>query len=238
MRIIFLNIAHGVFEKTLLDFIKTFSLNTDAFCFQEADVRVCKQIKKILPDFVLFQSCKEVSSIGLYEQASFFRKNLLVKKKKDMSDGDTRVGVANMFSLSLGLSDLYISNIHGVPRPGDKKDNLARIRQTAQIINSNSKVKGPRIIGGDFNLLPDTKSIKMFEEQGYLNLIKENKIKTTRNSHAWIQAKKLVVDGYWFYGEQHFADYVFVSKDVKVKNFKVPNVEISDHLPLILDFEI
>ena len=71
-----------------------------------------------------------------------------------------------------------------------------------------------------------------------LALILENKIKTTRNFHAWRQAKEMVADGYRFYGEQKFADYVFVSKDVKVKNFEVPNIEISDHLPLILDFEI
>ena len=153
-------------------------------------------------------------------------------------DGDTSVGVAETFKLSLGLNDLHISNIHGISQPGDKKDNPARIRQTEQIINNNSKMNGPRIIGGDFNLLPDTRSIKMFEDQGYLNLIKKNKIKTTRNAHAWIQAKEMVADGYRFYGEQKFADYVFVSPEIKVKNFEVPNIEISDHLPLILDFEI
>ena len=43
--------------------------------------------------------------------------------------------------------------------------------------------------------------------------------------------------GWKFFGKQHFADYVFVSKDVKVKKFEVPYLEISDHLPLILDFE-
>jgi hypothetical protein len=30
----------------------------------------------------------------------------------------------------------------------------------------------------------------------------------------------------------------FVSPEIKVKSFKVPDVEISDHLPMILDFEI
>ena len=238
MRIIFLNIAYGRLGKILLDFVKTNVANTDAFCFQEAEVSVCESLRKILPNFALLQSCKTVPGIGCYAMASFFRKDLLVKKKKDILDGDTSVGAANMFSLSFGLNDLHISNIHGISQPGDKKDNPARIRQTEQIINNNSKMNGPRIIGGDFNLLPGTKSIKMFEERGYLNLIKENKIKTTRNFHAWRQAKEMVADGYRFYGEQKFADYVFVSKDVKVKNFEVPNIEISDHLPLILDFEI
>jgi endonuclease/exonuclease/phosphatase family metal-dependent hydrolase len=37
---------------------------------------------------------------------------------------------------------------------------------------------------------------------------------------------------------RNVVDYVFVSKDVQVKNFEVVNNDISDHLPLILDFEL
>jgi len=43
------------------------------------------------------------------------------------------------------------------------------------------------------------------------------------------------MSGLW--GTCH-SDYVFVSLEVKVKKFEVPNIEISDHLPLILDFEM
>ena len=32
-------------------------------------------------------------------------------------------------------------------------------------------------------------------------------------------------------------DYIFVNNKVKVKNFRVIDTNISDHLPLILDFD-
>ena len=33
-------------------------------------------------------------------------------------------------------------------------------------------------------------------------------------------------------------DYIFVNDKVKVKDLKVINIDISDHLPLLLDFNI
>lgn len=40
------------------------------------------------------------------------------------------------------------------------------------------------------------------------------------------------------FGRVNLADYCFVFPEVKIKSFEVPNIEIFDHLPLILDFEI
>lgn len=108
-----------------------------------------------------------------------------------------------------------------------------RLRQSEKIINFFNDKKGLKIIGGDFNLNPDTKSVMMFEKAGYRNLIKEFDIKSTRNKLSWKQFKNQPD-----FVKQYFADYVFVSSDVKVKDFTVPYNEISDHLPLILDFDI
>ena len=84
------------------------------------------------------------------------------------------------------------------------------------------------MIGGDFNLAPETKSIAMLTENGYRDLIKDFKIRTTRNRLAWEMYPE---------SKQYFSDYVFASPEVKVKEFTVPENEISDHLPLILDIE-
>ena len=92
---------------------------------------------------------------------------------------------------------------------------------------------GLKIIGGDFNLNPDTKSVKIFEEVGYKNLIMDFGIKNTRNEISWKQFQNKPG-----FVKQYFADYVFVSKDVKVRKFEVPYNEISDHLPQILEFEV
>ncbi len=88
------------------------------------------------------------------------------------------------------------------------------------------KQKGAKILVGDFNLLPETESIKVFETN-MRNLIKEFNIGITRSNLSP------------FYGKsdfQKFADYTFVTKDIDVKSFEVPQVEISDHLPMILKF--
>ncbi len=71
--------------------------------------------------------------------------------------------------------------------------------------------------------------IKLF----FVNLIKKYKIKTTRNSYAWerFKTRKGFV-------KQYFADYVFVTKGIKVKSFEVPKVMISDHNPMILEFDL
>jgi len=84
----------------------------------------------------------------------------------------------------------------------------------------------PTIIVGDFNLLPDTKSIAMLNNE-FRNLISEYKISTTRPD---FRDNRDVGN--------NVVDYIFVNEKIKVNNFEVPNINISDHFPLILDFEI
>ena len=76
---------------------------------------------------------------------------------------------------------------------------------------------------GDFNLRPDTRSIGLFDEH-LSNLIRKYNIKSTRTS-------------YCPYPIRH-ADYVFVNDWVKVKSFEVLPDEVSDHNPLMLDFNL
>lgn len=126
---------------------------------------------------------------------------------------------------------LLILNIHAEALPGHKLDTKKRIHFSETVlgfINQFDKI----VMGGDFNLMPRTKSIKVFEENGFINLIKKFKINRTRNRYAWEQARNLAKKlGHKFYGKQRFADYCFVSKNIKVKNFEVPDIEISDHFP-------
>ena len=129
-------------------------------------------------------------------------------------------------SFILGDKEISVSNFHGIPFPGNKLDTdkrLTEVKRTKEIIFSKGE---SQILVGDFNLLPETQSIKIFEED-MRNLIKEFNIQITRSTLSP------------FYGRpdfQKFADYTFVSPDVRVKNFTVPDVEVSDHLPMILEF--
>jgi len=120
------------------------------------------------------------------------------------------------------VEDYVIVNIHGLWQDGIKKDTEAKIEQSKKIIDSVENIKGKKVICGDFNLLPNTESIQMFRNI-YKDLIQEYKVNITRSS--------------LYSGEIRYADYAFVDKDIVVNNFSVPNLNISDHLPLLLDFK-
>jgi endonuclease/exonuclease/phosphatase family metal-dependent hydrolase len=123
---------------------------------------------------------------------------------------------------------LVVGNIHGVALPGHKLDTEMRLYQSKTILEYFAKIDSVKIIGGDFNLMPETRSIGMFDEVGYQNLIREYAIDTTRNEISWVQ----------YPTKQFYADFFFVSSETEVKGFEVPKNEASDHLPMILEVAI
>ena len=60
-------------------------------------------------------------------------------------------------------------------------------------------------------------------EDGMRNLIAEYKVPTTRT--------------YYYKREEKHADYILVSPDVTIKQFSVINTVVSDHMPLMVEFE-
>jgi endonuclease/exonuclease/phosphatase family metal-dependent hydrolase len=90
------------------------------------------------------------------------------------------------------------------------------------------------MVMGDFNLLPETESVRKIERAGYRNLISEFAITTTRGSLV----KKMHPEyGVGPFGFQEYADYAFVTPGIRVGSFEVPDVPVSDHLPLILTID-
>ena len=68
--------------------------------------------------------------------------------------------------------------------------------------------------------------MKLFETN-FISLVDQFKIKTTRpNANELNNLDRNVVD------------YIFVSRGVKVNKFEVIQLDVSDHLPLVLNFEI
>ena len=88
------------------------------------------------------------------------------------------------------------------------------------------EVDYPVIISGDFNLFPNTPSVKLFENN-FINLPNKYNIKTTRPSSNELSGKG-----------RNVVDYIFVSKNIKVYKFEVIKSNVSDHLPLMLDFDL
>lgn len=240
-----------------MNFIYESSQDTDIYCFQEVfktttnktesigfRLNLYEELGKALPNHQgYFVSCVENYIAGSF-QPDFVDFNLswglaifINKKLKVLSNGDFFVyggkntfnpKDTNTFPKSLQhltfLKDnksFVVCNLHGIWLREGKQDSPSRLTQSNQINDFFGKLVGGKILCGDFNLDITTESITILEKN-LRNLIKEYKITTTRNKY--------------FPGTDKFADYTFVSDDIKVKNFQVPNVEISDHLPMILEF--
>ncbi len=124
-------------------------------------------------------------------------------------------------------------NFHGLAFPGSKLDTEERLQQCRELRDAvrdfvDSDSPAALVIAGDFNLLPHTQSVAIVGA-GLHNLVVEHKIETTRSElNVWHNTPQL----------QKHADYFFVNDAVLVRSFRVPStVLVSDHLPMLLDFE-
>ncbi|MBU6500492.1 MAG: endonuclease/exonuclease/phosphatase family protein [Patescibacteria group bacterium] len=261
MKLISLNIWGGKIYEPLMKFIKEQSADTDIFCFQEIaespsiqpdgeEIRIdiLTELKTMLKEFD-YHFAPEVSRLSEHNvslgQAIFIRNKILhmhssgsvfVNLRKIELPDTTQLaeGQPSNFQYiriepkGIPENQLLIVNIHGLPYPpGNKSDTPERLIQSQKIINFLAREEGQKILCGDFNLLPDTESIAMIERTGMKNLIKTFGIERTRSKISP------------FYGKpefQAFADYTFVSPDVNVLNFSVPDIDVSDHLPMVLEF--
>ena len=114
-----------------------------------------------------------------------------------------------------------VFNLHGLWTSGGKTDTPSRIEQSEKVKAFVDKAEGGKILCGDFNLLPHTRSIEILESN-LRNLIKEYGVTSTRSE--------------LYTKPERFADYTMVSKEINVHNFKVMPEVVSDHIPLLLDF--
>jgi endonuclease/exonuclease/phosphatase family metal-dependent hydrolase len=134
-------------------------------------------------------------------------------------------------TVPFGRTSLTVCNLHGVSLPGHKLDTPARLAQSDRLLDFMRGRPGEAAILGDFNLFPDTESILKIERAGYRDLIKEYRVTTTRGTLV----KRLHPEYATLeYGFQEYADFAFVTPDVRVAAFEVPDLPVSDHLPLIL----
>ena len=199
---------------------------------------VFADIQKALPDFQGYFAPAETKGYGIHAFgiALFVKKSIKISKmgeifvfgrKNAMVCGNEREE-AMTIGRNLQFIDFVhdgkeftIAHFHGLWNGKGKTDTPDRIEQSQKAKAFLDSKHGAKIICGDFNLLPHTKSIEILEK-GMVNLIKTHAIKTTRSHHY----KK----------PEKFADYMIVSPEVKVKHFEVLQDPVSDHLPLLLDF--
>lgn len=255
MKLITLNIWGGIVYKPLVSFIEKRSSDTDIFCFQEvlfgarpeftsdhkARVNIFHEIAQRLPGHTPLTYIANKATHFQNEkldgfhagQAMFVRKDIRVvasggfrgyqDELPDESLGGKITGSIQWVELKTNKGVVVIANLHGLwQKDTQKKDTPERLLQSEIIKDFFRERSGKKILCGDFNLYPDTKSVTLLEA-GMKNLIKEYDIQSTRSSLYTKEGK--------------FADYILASHDVVVRDFRVLSDEVSDHLPLYLDFE-
>ncbi len=221
-------------KENLTSFIIKHRDDTDIFCFQEAEEKFVALAQELLGDFSLLQATTRVArqeKDDNYTNCTYIRKGISQLSSQPLLVHEEGCGVGLYAEVSKDMRQLSVVNVHGQWKPGTKIDTEIRLRQSRLLIDFLQDKKGLHVIGGDFNLLLDTESIRMFEEAGYRNLIREFAIPTTRNQISWDMWPDLP--------KQLWADFVFVSPEIKVKSFVVPqDDESSDHLPMILELDL
>jgi endonuclease/exonuclease/phosphatase family metal-dependent hydrolase len=84
------------------------------------------------------------------------------------------------------------------------------------------------ILAGDFNLFPSTKTVELIED--HLKNVFKNELTTSFN----MKQKTNPNTNY----ATSVVDMIFVSKNIKVIQHYCPQVDISDHLPLVSVIEL
>jgi len=116
---------------------------------------------------------------------------------------------------------LWIGNFQGIvdgnPFKGDNERRLAQARGVA------ASIAGKHcIIAGDFNIWPKTESMRIIDKE-FRNLVIEQGITNTRG----------VLSSLF-----DCSDYILVPPELQVLAFRVDQIAVSDHLPLLLEFEV
>lgn len=253
MKLITLNIWGGQLFPQLLNFLRRNVGVVDVFCFQEvfytqsglewsgkARANIYAEIQDVLTEYAGFWAPMQDQydyrgpvdydlSFGL---ASFVRRSIPVvdhggeefvyRWRNAVEDRQSGTIGRNIQCLRLD-NGIVIFNFHGLWNGQGKTDTPARIDQSNKVRSvMNRFVEPKKVLCGDFNLVPGTQSLHILEA-GQRNLIAETEVTSTRSRYY----KK----------EPKLADYIIVSQEVIVRAFQVIDVEVSDHLPLWLEFD-
>ena len=238
MKTVSLNIWGGREHEPLMRFLKMHD-DIDVFCLQE--VYDNAQGKDTIWHGANLNSLTDINYQCFYHPhledwwglAMFVKKTILIEevheefvhlhKRHNLEKEKLGHTAKNIQCVKVRLEgqEVSILNFHGLWNGKGKTDSEDRLQQSEKIVEIIKKTKGEIVFCGDFNLLPNTQSIQMIEDTGLRNLIREYNVQSTRTS-LYTKPEK-------------FADYIFVSKGIKVKGFQVLPDEVSDHAALLID---
>lgn len=119
---------------------------------------------------------------------------------------------------------ITVVNLHGI-WGRDGKDNERRLSMMKKVVD---QVRGKErvIVSGDFNVNEGTETIGMLEKE--LTNVFQGERKTSFNM------RRKSDPGYGV----AVVDFIFVSRDIKAIDHSSPDVDFSDHLPLVAELEV
>lgn len=255
LSLITLNTWGGRSLYPLMKFIQTRAAATDVFCLQEVfnseqsiieerhpkgyiRADLFSEIANALPDHV-GEFATHGDNPHRMSLAMFVRKDLVLKgaiahfpvhvPEQPVETGD-RVFSARQIqyaTVELNGRDVLIANFHGLFNDGPKTDTPERILQSQRVKAFLDKHGGPKLLCGDFNLLPSTESLAIMAK-GLNDLGSISRITGTRTP---LYRHFNNVD------EPNFADYMLLSPELKVQHFELLPDIVSDHAPLLVTFK-
>lgn len=121
-------------------------------------------------------------------------------------------------------TQLQVANVHGIWGE-DGHDNERRLAMADTIIEEIQN-KSPLILVGDFNMQEGIKSVQKIEK--HVKSVFKGELKSTFNM------RRKSKPGY----TTAIVDMVFVTPDIQVISHYMPNIDVSDHMPLVVEVEI
>ena len=235
LRIFSLNTEYGKYSDTFIPYLESIREDFDVFCFQECpnnardttvfepehDPHLFEKCTQVLPEFRSYYSEFVSESFGI---ATFVRGDLRQKLRWETyifrDSGEPFLDRWERNSATKAMNNtvdgIVIVNLHGAWQPGTmKRDTPERILQSEILMQFTKKREEKTVLIWDFNLMPDTQSMKILEKS-YTNLITKYGITNTRTAV--------------FTKPRAYADYACVGKDISVQDFGVHLEPIfSDH---------
>ncbi len=144
------------------------------------------------------------------------------KNNFNFDEDDYNIRAFQHVQVEINGKKLNLLNHYGHHIDSHKLGDDETMRQVKQIIEYIKHLEGSVVLCGDFNLSPESDSIKFIAEN-LVNLSVEHKLNTTRSKLTY---------------KNEVCDYIFVSHDIKVNSFVMDDTIISDHNALILDFDL
>lgn len=249
IKFVTLNIWDGgrLFDN-IVDFIRRES--PDILALQEVydgkDSRLEKRFRTVsalreelgLEHFVFSPAFKEIFPFGNIEQGNAVFAKFPIKKIKDtffdipygLMERDKVLDPSHLPKLlqhvivKIGKLDINLLNVHGIWGI-DGKDNERRLKMS-KIIVDKIENKDNVILTGDTNVLPNTTTVGNIEK--YLENVFKDELTSTFNMKRKTNGNYATA----------VVDMIFTSRNIKVLEHYCPNVDVSDHLPLVCVFDL